>query len=339
VFLDCTKLNIVSVEDGIKEIGSGAFDSCQNLTSINLSDSITTIGAYAFRDCKSLTNIHIPNGLTKIQEGLFAACIRLTDVIIPETVTSIGNLAFYDCYAFDTITIPKSVVTIDPDAFQNAFQQPPFNGITETTGLIIKGYENTAAQFFANSYQIPFILLGIDGTPSLHFSLDTVGTYDFGSRNTYCYMVWTSSNTIPKVSSSNPNVVSVQFEKQAANGGYLFRINRLAQGTAEITTIVGSERISFTAKAGISVKSDTSMPFALKKGATYTFRMTVLSASTAAPQFSVGNGSVFQTQYLKKSGNDYFFKIQAIGNSGSETAVYTKMPSESVVRQCIVRIA
>ena len=176
------------------------------------------------------------------------------------------------------------------------------------------------------------------GTPLPKFSLDTYGTYDFGSGKTYCYMVWTSSSTVPKVSSSNPAAVSVSFEKKTPTG-YLFRINRLAQGTSKITTTIGSDSISFTAQAGPSVQSDTTMSFALKKGATYTFRMTVLSASTAVPQFSGGSGAVCRTQYVKKSGNDYYLKITATGNSGNETGIYTTMPGENAVRHCIVKIA
>jgi hypothetical protein len=230
------------------------------------------------------------------------------------------------------------VTEIDPDAFDSCFTQPPFNGITETTGLIIRGYENTAGQLFANRYGIKFISIGTVPSPYKHFGLDTYGTYDFSDRNTYCYMVWTSSSTVPKVSSSNPAVVSVQFEKQTSSG-YLFRINRLSQGTSEITTTVGSESISFTTQAGPSVRSDTAMPFALKKGATYTFKMIVLSASTAVPKFSTGNGAVFQMQYIRKSGNDYYIKITATGNSGNETGVYTTMPGENPARHCIVKIA
>ena len=67
--------------------------------------------------------------------------------------------------------------------------------------------------------------------------------------------------------------------------------------------------------------------------------MTVLSASTATPQFTVGNGSVFKTQFVQKSGSDYYFKITATGKSGEETGIYTQMPGENAVRQCIVKIS
>ena len=150
-------------------------------------------------------------------------------------------------------------------------------------------------------------------------------------------MVWTPSSTMPKVSSSNPATVSVSFEKQTP-AGYLFRINRLAQGTAEITTTIGSESHSFAAVAGPSVKSDTTMTVSLQPGDSYTFKMTILSASTTTPQFTVGNGSVFKTQFVKKDGSDYYFKITATGKPGAETGVYTTMPGESAVQQCIAKI-
>jgi hypothetical protein len=111
---------------------------------------------------------------------------------------------------------------------------------------------------------------------------------------------------VPTTSSGNAAAVSVSY-LQKTTGGYLFRIKRLKQGSAVITTRIGSEGVSFTATAGPSVKSDTTMAFSVKKGTFYTFKMTVLGASTSTPQFTVGNGSLFKTQFVKKSGSDYYF--------------------------------
>ena len=104
------------------------------------------------------------------------------------------------------------------------------------------------------------------------------------------------------------------------------------EGTAVVTS---SASVVTAAK---SVISDTTMPFVLKRGSAYCFKMTVVNGSTATPSFTVGNGSVLKTQYVAKVGNDYYFRVYAIGTPGQSTGVYTQMPGEAPVLQCAVTI-
>ena len=90
--------------------------------------------------------------------------------------------------------------------------------------------------------------------------------------------------------------------------------------------------------AAKSVVSDTTVNFTLKRGSAYCFKMTVVNGSTATPSFTVGNGSVLKTQYVAKVGNDYYFRVYAIGTPGQSTGVYTQMPGEAPVLQCAVTI-
>ena len=87
-----------------------------------------------------------------------------------------------------------------------------------------------------------------------------------------------------------------------------------------------------------SVRSDTTLPFTLKRGSAYCFKMTVTNGSTAMPSFTVGNGSVLKTQFVAKSGNDYYFRVWAIGTPGQQTGVYTQMPGENPQFHCAVTI-
>lgn len=91
-----------------------------------------------------------------------------------------------------------------------------------------------------------------------------------------------------------------------------------------------------TAPAPKSVRSDTTMEFTLKRGNAYCFKMTVLNGSTAMPSFTVGDGNVFKTQFVAKIGNDYYFRIWAVGASGTKTGVYTTMPGEAAQMHCSV---
>ena len=90
--------------------------------------------------------------------------------------------------------------------------------------------------------------------------------------------------------------------------------------------------------AAKSVISDTTMPFVLKRGNAYCFKMTVVNGSAVMPSFTVGNGNTLKTQYVAKIGNDYYFRVWAIGTPGSSTGVYTQMPGEAPVLQCVVSV-
>ena len=114
------------------------------------------------------------------------------------------------------------------------------------------------------------------------------------------------------------------------------------QTGGEGTAVVGVVPVVAAAQNVIaqpSVRSDTTLPFILKKGSAYCFKMTVLNGSTAAPDFTVGNGNVLKTQFVAKIGNDYYYRVWAVGAPGQSTGVYTQMPNEAPQNHCAVTIA
>ncbi|WP_050699308.1 beta-L-arabinofuranosidase domain-containing protein [Anaeromassilibacillus senegalensis] len=88
-----------------------------------------------------------------------------------------------------------------------------------------------------------------------------------------------------------------------------------------------------------SVRSDTTANFTLKRGNAYCFKMTVVNGSNAAPNFTVGNGSVLKTQFVAKIGNDYYYRVWATGTPGQSTGVYTTMAGENPQQHCVVTIS
>ena len=108
-------------------------------------------------------------------------------------------------------------------------------------------------------------------------------------------------------------------------------------GAGTATAVVAPATPAVVAAAK-SVISDTTAPFTLKVGNAYCFKMTVVNGSTAVPSFTVGNGSVLKTQYVAKIGNDYYFRVYAVGAPGASTGVYTQMPGEAPVLQCVVNV-
>ena len=87
-----------------------------------------------------------------------------------------------------------------------------------------------------------------------------------------------------------------------------------------------------------SVRRDTTVNFTLKHGQAYCFKMTVVNGNAMTPSFTVGNGDVLKTQFVAKIGNDYYYRVYAIGTPGQSTGVYTTLPGQNAVKHCTVTI-
>ena len=67
-----SKLETVTLNEGLKKIGDGAFNNCTSLSSITLPSTLEEIGMEAFLNDKALTAINIPAGVTTIGESAIA---------------------------------------------------------------------------------------------------------------------------------------------------------------------------------------------------------------------------------------------------------------------------
>lgn len=105
------------------------------------------------------------------------------------------------------------------------------------------------------------------------------------------------------------------------------------EGTAAVSNIVVP-----AAPAQPFVRSDTTLPFTVKRGSAYCFKMTVVNGENLIPSFTVGNGSVLKTQFVTRIGNDFYFRVWAIGTPGQSTGVYTQLPGGALQNHCIVTI-
>lgn len=114
-----TDITSVSIQNGCRFIGFGAFYNCNKLKNIQLPDTLTLIFANAFSNCTALTQINIPNSAHEIQESAFANCSSLTSVIFGEKVATIAENAFSNCNKLSTLTINKGLKTIGNNAFIN----------------------------------------------------------------------------------------------------------------------------------------------------------------------------------------------------------------------------
>ena len=63
------------IENGVKNIGSSAFQECDYLNSVTIPYSLNSIDSAAFSGCSRLTSVSIPNSVTSIGENAFSGCI------------------------------------------------------------------------------------------------------------------------------------------------------------------------------------------------------------------------------------------------------------------------
>lgn len=124
VVTKCDSLAIdVVVPDGIKEIGSFAFEMCENLKSLELPKSLEKIGNYAFLGAKNLEQIFIGENVVQIGIDVFENCFSLRNIESKSAVYSAENGVLYEkktkklFFAFsENAKIPAFIKSIDNGA-------------------------------------------------------------------------------------------------------------------------------------------------------------------------------------------------------------------------------
>lgn len=84
-------------------------ESRTTIRTVSIQSGVKGIGSYAFYGCGQITSIELPLGMTTIKEGTFRDCTRLCSVTIPITVQSIEQYAFDGCESLDTIVFSGTV--------------------------------------------------------------------------------------------------------------------------------------------------------------------------------------------------------------------------------------
>ena len=133
------------IPEGVKEIGSGAFDGCINLTGtlslpstlevienfafdlcgftceLLLPQNLNSLGFKAFCGCRGLYgNLILPDGLSKIGGYGFSDCRHLTGLKMSQNIKEIWEAAFSDCYELNgRLTLPEGLKYIGSSVFRN----------------------------------------------------------------------------------------------------------------------------------------------------------------------------------------------------------------------------
>ena len=108
---------VVTVPEGVLEIGKNAFKDCKYISSDKLPSSLVSIDQGAFYGCRQLKSIEIPEGTESIGDCAFAKCSELKSVQIPSSVKKLGYCAFYECVSLPKIVLPEGGEEIRSLAF------------------------------------------------------------------------------------------------------------------------------------------------------------------------------------------------------------------------------
>lgn len=93
--------------------------------------------------------------------------------------------------------------------------------------------------------------------------------------------------------------------------------------------------VTIAEPAPITIKSDTNTDFSVAKNMSYQFRITAPGASSI--NFNAGTDGVFQITFLRHTGDDFFYKITAIGQSGQKTGIYASVSGQGQ-KLCVVSV-
>ena len=133
MFINCEKLESVTLPNTLTSMDSAMFNNCSSLRDITIPDSVTSIGEWVFNGCSSLTKIGIPESTNNIAWGAFGGCSNLQEVNVSENSANysstdgivfdkeMSQILFYPAGIKDASFIPDSVTSIDRIIIENPF--------------------------------------------------------------------------------------------------------------------------------------------------------------------------------------------------------------------------
>ncbi len=151
--LDCPSLEEIVIPESVQTIKSNAFSSTVWLANRKAENPLVVVNQILIDGTEAENHVVIPDSVRVINTGAFQFSENLTSVEIPETVTEIQDRAFWNCENLTSVSIlnPDCKIVDSDSAFSTNWDG--FEGI-------IRGYENSTAQAYAEKYGYSFEVLG-----------------------------------------------------------------------------------------------------------------------------------------------------------------------------------
>lgn len=129
------KIVSVTIQEGVLEIGDGAFYWCEDLKEVTLPSTIEKIGVNPFDVCEGLKSIRFSakNPNFEVKDGVlfdknekrlitYLRSKRAGSYKVPEGTLHIGDSAFSGNEYLQTVSFPKSLLTIGKNAFHTCYK-------------------------------------------------------------------------------------------------------------------------------------------------------------------------------------------------------------------------
>lgn len=185
----------------------------------------------------------------------------------------------------------------------------------------------------------------VSDTPE-QFTMKAGSTYQFkftpGNASPYTFSSGNSS--ILKNISTVKNGRDYYFKVKAVGTGAVgIYANKAGKGGPRVcvVTVAGSGTGTVTDPETetppvqtVGIVSDTPEQFSIKLGSTYQFKFS--PSKPASYRFTSGNGSVLKNVSTKKIGNDYYYKVKAVGKGA--VGVYGQEVGKGGPRLCVVTV-
>ncbi|QAT49184.1 hypothetical protein EQM14_05005 [Caproiciproducens sp. NJN-50] len=161
-------------------------------------------------------------------------------------------------------------------------------------------------------------------TPEKTFTSDTNNDFTLASGATYQFKI-TDASAAPVMTAGTAGVVDIANVGKSGND-YFIKVTAKGAANAKTGIYVNGTKLLVITVGG--VVCDTTTDITVKKGASYQYKVT----ASAAPTFGFGTAGVFTSQLVSHSGNNYFYKVTAVGAAGASTGVYVNGQKVNVAK-------
>ena len=116
-FYSNEQITSVTLNEGLKQIGSEAFAYSMALASVKLPDSLEDIGWSAFRSCMGLKTLEGGSGVVWVSSYAFERCSKLEAVTFSDNLRYITDNAFQECSALTSVTLGDGLEVVGNKVF------------------------------------------------------------------------------------------------------------------------------------------------------------------------------------------------------------------------------
>ena len=183
-------------------------------------------------------------------------------------------------------------------------------------------YRGSSSSSSEDSVGTPLPVVDNGGQTSTFLS-DTYDDLTVNGR--YQFRITSLDGSKPVMTVSNANF-TVSLASQSGSDYFYVLTCAGAPGSTALVSVNGVSLLTATVGgASDGVISDTTAPFTVAEGGTYQFRLT----AAERPAFAAGSPS-FTVEYAGNEGNDWFFKVHAVGKAGDSCGFYINGASAPV---------